>query len=80
MTDNANIKLDGNRMKDFTKTWDGMPMKNFRKNFYLPFLMAIGNIIMDGVACRDTVNPFPTLVSPVTQSNERVLYASLTSL
>ena len=56
MTDNANIKLDGNRMKDFTKTWDGMPMKNFRKLFYLPFLMAIGNIIMDGVACRDTIN------------------------
>ena len=56
MTDNTNIKLDGNRLKDFSKTWDGMPMHNFRKNYYIPFLMAIGSVIMDGVACRDTIN------------------------
>ena len=56
MTDNTNIKLDGNRLRDFSKTWDGMPMHGFRTKFYIPFLMAIGNIIMDGVACRDTIN------------------------
>ena len=56
MTDNTNIKLDGNRLKDFSKTWDGMPMHHFRKIWYIPFLMAIGSVIMDGVACRDTIN------------------------
>ena len=56
MTDNANIKLDGNKLKDFNKTWDGLPMHRFRKNFYIPFLFALGSIIMDGVALRDTIN------------------------
>ena len=49
MTDNVNIKLDGNKLKEFNKTFDGLPILHFRKIFYIPFLMALGSIIMDGV-------------------------------
>ena len=56
MTDNVNIKLDGNKLKEFNKTFDGLPILHFRKIFYIPFLMALGSIIMDGVPLRETVN------------------------
>ena len=54
MTDRANIKDDMNKLKDFNKYWDGIPMKHFDKLWFLPFIMACGNIVMDGHSLKDT--------------------------
>ena len=74
-SDNANIKLDGNKLRDFNKTWDGIPMFYFRKIFYLPLVMAMGSVVMDGVALRDTINlndpGAPGIPGNAAQTNQR---------
>ena len=54
MTDRANVKDEQNKLKDFNKHWDGIPMKHFDKMWFLPFIMACGNIVMDGYSLKDT--------------------------
>ena len=54
MTDRANVKDDMNKLKDFNKYWDGLPMKHFYKIWFMPFIMACGNIVMDGYSLKDT--------------------------
>ena len=56
MTDRANVQTDTNKLKDFNKIWDGLPMKHFVKNWFTPFIMALGSVVMDGHSLRDTWN------------------------
>ena len=55
MSDSANTKTDGNKLQGFTKTWDGLPMVQFKKNFLIPLVVAMGNVVMDGVPLPDTI-------------------------
>lgn len=54
MSDRANVKEDQSKLKDFNKHWDGIPMHQFYKLFFLPFILACGNVVMDGYSLRDT--------------------------
>lgn len=56
MTDRANVVPDANKLKDFDKIWDGNPMHHFDRNWFLPFIVALGSIVMDGHSLRDTWN------------------------
>ena len=56
MTDKANVVDDANKLKDFEKVWDGNPMHHFDRNWFLPFIVALGSVVMDGHSLRDTWN------------------------
>ena len=55
MSDGVNFKTDGNKLQGFTKIWDGLPMIQFKKNFIIPLVVAMGNVVMDGVPLPDTI-------------------------
>ena len=55
MSDNANVQKDGNKLQGFTKIWNGLPMVQFKKNFIIPLIVAMGNVVMDGVPLPDTI-------------------------
>ena len=55
MSDNANMQKDGNKLQGFTKIWNGLPMVQFKKNFIIPLIVAMGNVVMDGVPLPDTI-------------------------
>ena len=58
MSDAANVKTDGNKLQGFTKIWVGLPMIQFKKNFIIPLVVAMGNVVMDGVPpLPDTIRP-----------------------
>ena len=42
MTDNVNIKLDGNKLKEFNKTFDGLPILHFSREWYGPLFFVRG--------------------------------------
>ena len=55
MSDRPRID-DGNKLKDFEKVWNGIPLSFFMRLWLLPFIVALGNVVMDGHSLRDTYN------------------------
>ena len=55
MTDRPSFD-NANKLKDFDKIWTGLPMNFFYRNWLFPFIVALGNIVMDGHSLRDTYN------------------------
>ena len=52
-TDTTNIRNDANTLKGFDKYIRG-PIKYFQRNWFIPFVLGLGSVIMDNVSLRDT--------------------------
>ena len=55
-TDRANVKDDQNKLRDFEKKWDGIAMTSFDRIWFIPFITALGAVVMDGHSLKDTWN------------------------
>ena len=52
-TDTSNTRTNENSLKGFDKHFRGS-IRYFQRNWFMPFIMALGSISMDNVTLRDT--------------------------